>query len=159
MEKLKGAAAIIIIMVMMICVSCTGLYSARNSKADTNSTWANCESADFTEGWCNENTYRVRVTGTPSVKSRTVKERRLSAEKSAINTARDMILGKFKDMGIDISHAEVDTDAYVLANEIRKTVKSGKIISEKWDENQNCEIVYEVSGKRLKKKVMNAVFI
>jgi len=34
----------------------------------------------------------------------------------------------------------------------------GKIIPEKRDEKQNCEIIFEVYRKRLKRKVENAAF-
>ena len=159
MENMKKSAAVTMTALFVItCVSCAGTGTTGSSSAGNNASWINCEAGDFTEGWCNENTYRIRVTGSPPVKSKTAKDRKSGSKKAAILAAQNRILEKFKDMGIDINYAEVDTKAYELAIEIKKAVKNGKIISEKWDDNQNCEIIYEVSIRRLKKKVENSVF-
>jgi hypothetical protein len=154
----KTSSLIIPVILMITYLSCTSLPVTDNS--DTNNAYSliKCEKADFTEGWCDENTYHIRQTGAPSLKSKTLKERKLSSKNSAILSAQKRILEKFAELDIDINHAEVDTTAYAIAHEVKKSVKNGKIILEKWDENQNCEIIYEVYSKRLKRKVENAVF-
>ena len=157
----KGAKLftfITFVIFMVASISCTAIHPADNSDAGDAALWINCEGGDFTEGWCNENTYRIRLTVSPGVKSKTVKERKYSSKKSAILAAQNRILEKFKELGIDVKYTAFDPAAYTVAYEVKKTVKYGRIIYEKWDEDQNCEIIYEVSGKRLKRKVESAAF-
>lgn len=154
----KGKQAAAAVMFMMISLSCAGISTGENSGASGAAKWVNCEAADFTEGWCDENTYRIRIKASPSIKSRTVKERLSISKKAAILTAREKILERFKELGIDVNYTAFDPAAYTIAHEVRKSIKNGKIISEKWDEDQNCEIIYEVYSKRLKRKVENSAF-
>ncbi len=156
---LQRATLTILFILLMTVAACTVTGSGRFSGTGNDRKQFNCGEAGFIEGWCNDNTYRLILAAPPSAKSRTDDERKLSSKKLAVFTAQERILEKFKDMGIDVLHCEFDPVAYKIASEVRESIKNGKVISEKWDEDFNCELIYEVYSKQLKKKVKNSAFI
>ncbi|MCP4138297.1 MAG: hypothetical protein GY754_45465 [bacterium] len=117
-----------------------------------------------TEGWVNGDTYRLYAAGLPNRGVAGIAGRKASAKSAAILNAQYQILEKFKGTRIEgaggmADYGRVYGEAdYKRGREIKNIVKSGKVIKETYDNEQNCEIIYEVKGSKLKKRIRDTVF-
>jgi len=113
-----------------------------------------------TEGWINNDTYRITSTGCPGKlgegKPQTLK-RKFSREAARLDAQR-LVLAKFKGERIEAAAGmkDFEVSGVALAAEVEGTVKGGSIIKETYGDDDCCEIVYEVKSKGLKKKVQSA---
>lgn len=111
------------------------------------------------QGWIDMDTYRVIAIGNPSPKFKDVEKRKASAKHAAILNAQYQILETFKGAKIEgatgIMSDEYYYSLYNTQREIEDYVRGGQVIRETYDAEQNCEIMYEVRAKNLKKRVMN----
>ena len=69
--------------------------------------------------------------------------------------AQYQVLEKFKGSSIEGASgmSDFESTGIAIAQEVDGIVKGGSVFSATWDEEDNCEIIYEVKAKGLKKKV------
>ncbi len=111
-----------------------------------------------TEGWIDDNTYRLAAAGVPNSKLKNKVQRRESAKRAAILNAQYQVLEKFKGSKIEgaAGMSDFENTGIAIAQEVSGVVKGGSVASATYDEEDNCEIIYEVKAKGLKKKVSAA---
>jgi len=111
-----------------------------------------------TEGWINENTYRLAAVGVPNRKLTNIVARKASAKRAAILNAQYQVLEKFKGSKIEgaAGMSDFENTGIAIAQEVNGIVKGGSVKKVTYDKDQNCEIIYEVKAKGLKKKVSAA---
>ena len=111
-----------------------------------------------TEGWVNDDTYRISAAGVAKQSLKNKVARRESARRAAILNAQYQVLEKFKGSRIEgaAGMADFEMTGIAIAQEIQGTVKGGSVTSVTYDEEDNAEIIYEVKAKGLKKKVTAA---
>ncbi len=111
-----------------------------------------------TEGWINQDTYRLTAEGVANRKLRNKVARRASAERSAIMNAKYKVLEKFKGSKVEgaAGMSDFENTGMAVAEEVQGYIKGGSVVKKTFDEEDNCEIIYEVKAKGLKKKVMAA---
>lgn len=121
-----------------------------------------CESTDSmikgktykTEGWIDDNTFRVTALGAPSPDAKGMVKRKTQARESAIIMAQKRVLEKM--IGAELKGASAVKDGesagVVVTKEFSGMVKGGSVIEETYDEDDNCQVVYEVTGRGLKKR-------
>lgn len=107
-----------------------------------------------TEGWIDENTYRIVAEGKALNSINNKDERKESAKRAAKMNAWFKILKKFKSIKKQNETTQVNDKS--IAIDIQNIIKNGFIIDEIYDEQENCEIIYEIYEKSLKEMVMKA---
>jgi hypothetical protein len=110
------------------------------------------------ESWVDDNTYRLAAAGVANSKLKNKVQRRESAKRAAILNAQYQVLEKFKGSKIEgaAGMSDFESTGIAIAQEIQGVVKGGSVMSATYDEEDNCEIIYEVKAKGLKKKVAAA---
>jgi len=111
-----------------------------------------------TEGWIDEDTYRIAAAGVPNSKLSNRVQRQESAKRAAILNAQYQVLEKFKGSTIEGASgmSDFESTGIAIAQEVGGVVKGGSVVSATYDDEENCEIIYEVKAKGLKKKVSAA---
>jgi hypothetical protein len=107
-----------------------------------------------TEGWVNDDTFRVTALGAPAVDAKGMVKRKTQAREAALIMAQKRVIEKM--VGAEIKGASAVKDGesagVVVTKEFSGMVKGGTIVEETFDEEDNCEVVYELYSKGLKKK-------
>ena len=111
-----------------------------------------------TEGWIGNDTYRL---ASSAMATRTLTNkiaRRESSKRAAILNAQYQILEKFKGSRIEgaAGMSNFEMTGMAVAQEVQGVVKGGSVRQVTYDAQDNCEIIYEVKAKGLKKKVSAA---
>ena len=111
-----------------------------------------------TEGWIDNDTYRLAAAGVPNSKLKNKVQRRESAKRAAILNAQYQVLEKFKGSKIEgaAGMSDFESTGIAIAQEVSGVVKGGSVQSVTYDEEDNAEIIYEVKAKNLKNKVAAA---
>jgi hypothetical protein len=111
-----------------------------------------------TEGWIDDDTYQIATAGVATKTLTNIVQRKQSAQRAAILNAQFQVIEKFKGSSIKgVSGMEnYESTGIAVAQELQAITKGGSVKSVKWDDEQNCEIIYEVHAKGLKKKVSAA---
>ena len=105
--------------------------------------------------FCDEDTYIIKSTGIPSKKLKTIKERRNSSRNAAVLLARYKIIETFTGYKIETFSPLYDLpEEYIKGQALWKKdmeaiVKSGRVLCESFDSEQNCTILYIVHKKGL----------
>jgi hypothetical protein len=108
-------------------------------------------------GWQDDDTFIAVATGCPQEKLSKPEARKASAKHIAILNAQLMTLEAFKGKG-EIDSVGLHSDGEIRTfrethRKILNIIKKGVVIKEMYDETQNCEIIFKVSGKGLKNLV------
>lgn len=113
----------------------------------------------ITEGWVDDHTFRVTATGAPKQGLTNKIQRRGTAKEAAIMAAQKTIIEKFKGARIEGAAGAVDyaSTGVAIMKEFGGLVKGGSVKKETYDDDDNCEIVYEVMSRNLKKQVQFGV--
>lgn len=108
-----------------------------------------------TEGWVDDNTFRVKAVGVPKKGLTNKYQRRGTAKEAALIMAQKRIIEKFVGARLEGASGASDYEStgVAVAKEFGGVVKGGSIVKETYDEDQNCEVVYQVERKGLKKTV------
>jgi len=111
-----------------------------------------------TEGWVDDNTYRIAAAGVPTRTLTNKVARRESSKRAAILNAQYQVLEKFKGSKIEgaAGMSNFEMTGMAVAQEVQGVVKGGSVVKATYDAEDNCEIIYEVKAKGLKKKVSAA---
>jgi len=110
------------------------------------------------EGWIDDNTYRTTAVGVAKKTLTNKTQRRATAKRAAILAAQYQVLEKFKGSKIEgaAGVSDAESTGFAIAQEVSGMVKGGSVVKETYNEDDDCEIVYEVKAKGLKKKVTAA---
>ena len=110
------------------------------------------------EKWVDDDTFQLAASGVANSKLKNKVQRRESAKRAAILNAQYQILEKFKGSKIEgaAGMSDFESTGIAIAQEIQGVVKGGSVKNFTYDEEDNCEIIYEVKAKGLKKKVQAA---
>ena len=111
-----------------------------------------------TEGWIDDDTYRLATAGVPLKTLTNVVQRKEASKRAAILNAQYQVIEKFKGSKIEGASGmeNFEMTGIAVAQELKAISKGGSVKKVTWDEEQNCEIIYEVHAKGLKKKVSAA---
>ncbi len=111
-----------------------------------------------TEGWVDNDTFRLVTMGVAKKTLTNKVQRRASAQEAAVLDARRKILEKFKGAKTEAASGMSDFEmtGVAVASEVAGVVAGGSVIKATYDTEDNCEVVYEVKAKGLKKKVSAA---
>ncbi len=103
--------------------------------------------------WVDDNTIRVKSTGI--YKGGDSALRKEESKKSAIKEAQIAVIEKFITERVYSSGMKVDpkNTGVDIVKEFGVIVKSGVVIKERYGQNEDCELIYEVQSKDLKKRV------
>lgn len=109
----------------------------------------------ITEGWVDDNTFRITSTGASKPGLTNKIQRRGTAKSAAIIMAQASILEKFKGARLEGAAGAADyaSTGVAVMKEFSGMVRGGSVIKETYDEDDNCEVIYQVQAKGLKKKV------
>ena len=109
-----------------------------------------------TEGWVDENTFRVTATGVPKPGLTNKIQRRGTAKEAALIMAQKRIVEKFVGARLEGAAGAADyaSTGIAVAKEFGGMVKGGSIIRSTYDKDDNCEIVYQIENRGLKKRVV-----
>ncbi|MCL1911901.1 MAG: hypothetical protein FWG13_06825 [Leptospirales bacterium] len=110
------------------------------------------------EGWIDDDTYRTAAIGVPKKGLTSQLQRKATAKEAAKMAAQFAILEKFKGAKVEGAAGMQDFEltGIAVAKEVEGIVKGGSVVSEKYNDDDECEIIYEVRAKGLKKKVQSA---
>jgi len=104
------------------------------------------------EGWVNEDTFRIISTGIPKTGINNPDERKDSAKKHAVLNAQQQITERFRDSRTEACSGvpEFTYSWDTVEPQLKAALKNGKTLAEHYDDEDNCEIVFEVKMKNLK---------
>jgi len=108
-----------------------------------------------TEGWIDGNTFRVKSVGVPAKGLTNKYQKRGTAKEAALIMAQKRIIEKFVGARMEGASGASNyaSTGVAVSKEFSGFVKGGTIVNETYDEDQNCEVVYQVEKKGLKKEV------
>jgi len=110
--------------------------------------------------WVDNDTFITAAAGIPGKNLTDIEERKKSARRSAILNAQYQVIEgfrkiiKFPPPGYNVTWTE---EGKKEREKIYNTVKKGVVMEETYDGEQNCQVVYRVYEKDLKKKVVKAL--
>ena len=110
------------------------------------------------EGWINNDTFQAKGLGAPKATEENTIKRKTQSKSAALLAAQARVVELLFGAKIEGAAGSLDGEStgVAIAKEFSGELKGGSIISETYDDEQNCEIVYQVHGKNLKKRVMDA---
>ena len=107
------------------------------------------------EGWLDDDTFQVRALGAPNPNAKGFVRRRTQAKEAALLMAQKRVVELMVGSVIKgASGAESgEATGVVVTKELEGVIKGGQIVRERYDENDNCEIIYRIHRKGLRKMV------
>ncbi|MDH4198801.1 MAG: hypothetical protein OEV66_00320 [Spirochaetia bacterium] len=107
-----------------------------------------------TEGWINDDTFVVTALGAPAPDAKGLVKRRTQSKEAAIIMAQKMIVEKMIGAQLKGASAVKDGESagIVVTKEFEGMVKGGSVEKITYDEDDNCEVLYQVEGRGLKKR-------
>ncbi len=111
-----------------------------------------------TEGWIDDNTFRIAAAGVAKRDLTNKVARRESSKRAAILNAQYQVIEKFKGSKIEGASGmeNFEMTGIAIAQELRAISKGGSVKKVTYDDEDNCEVIYEVYAKNLKKKAASA---
>ena len=107
------------------------------------------------EAWVDDNTYRIAAQGVPKAGLTNKVQRRGTAKEAATIMAQKAVIEKFKGAKLEGASGVKDLESagIAIAKEFDGVVKGGSVIKSTYDDQDNCEVIYEVKSKGLKKRL------
>ena len=155
--KRKLMIGILLLSVTMPGLTMVSCKSGNEKQVVVNDVWS-------MTGWIDADTYRVRADGVLDKPVAGDEKKKKSVRKAAMLNAQKAITDEFERGFKEAMSSGITIDCYestgiFIAQEVRALVKSGKVITERYAPDfSSCEIIYEVKGRYLKKKVDMAQF-
>ncbi len=108
------------------------------------------------KGWIDNNTYAIIAVGRPVRTHANARQLKNSARRAAVMNARFKILKRFKALNRrKSSKGDPPRTRLKQTIMIRDIIKNGKVVYEKFDQRHNCEIIYQIRHKELKRLIEN----
>ena len=113
-----------------------------------------------TEGWVDDDTFRVAAAGAPKRDLTNKVQRRESAKSAATINAQAQVLEKFKGARIEgaAGMSDFESSGVAFVKEVEGVIQGGSVKNVTYDEDDNAEVIYEVKAKGLKGKVSSATW-
>jgi len=107
------------------------------------------------EGWVSPDIFRVTATGAPKPGLTNKIQKRGTAKEAALIMGQKRVLEKFVGARVEGAAGAADyaSTGIAVSKEFGGMVKGGTIVKETYDEDDNCEVIYQVEKKGLKKMV------
>ncbi|MCL2025983.1 MAG: hypothetical protein FWG92_04170 [Leptospirales bacterium] len=107
------------------------------------------------EGWVDDNTYRTTGVGVASPQYTNKVQRRQTARRAAIISAQYQVLEKFTGAKVEGAAGMQDFQltGIAVAQEVQGAIRGGSVVSETYDDQENCEVIYQVQARGLRKMV------
>ena len=108
------------------------------------------------DGWCDDHTFRISASAFPPGHEMNSSKRRNASYKSAVTSAGYMITNKFiarRMEGVTSSSNEEllrERDKQFKAF-LDDTLDKGRVLRTMWDDEDNCEVVFQINKNNLKK--------
>lgn len=150
MKKLVLFGLVLVTCSIMLFISCASGGIGGSIKGETTKT----------EGWIDEDTFRVSAKASAPDRFTKKIQRENAATDAATILAQCKIIEKFvgaQVKGVTGVH-DFENSGQAAAKEISAMIAGGSVLSQTCDDEQNCEVVYEVKAKGLKKKVTSGGF-
>lgn len=114
----------------------------------------------ISEGWVSPDIFRVTATGVPKPGLTNKIQRRGTSKEAALIMAQKRIIEKFVGARLEGAAGAADyaSTGIAVAKEFGGLVKGGTIVKETYDDDDNCEIVYQIEKKNLKKDVQGGAY-
>lgn len=108
-----------------------------------------------TEGWVSPDIFRVTATGVSKEGLKNKIQRRGTAKEAALIMAQKRIIEKFVGARMEGAAGAADyaSTGIAVSKEFGGLVKGGSIVKSTYDEDDNCELVYQIEKKGLRKEV------
>lgn len=154
----EAAAVVLLIMTMLVGSSC-GTGQVRGIEADARPKKCvephSIDIEKIPEGWCDPDTFRLAAYAAPPTKETDPEKRKALSRKSAELSAKYRMLEKFIGARIEAGGIIAD-DAYMKQKQqeretLKKIIMTGEVIAEKWDNEQNCMVIFQLRRPGLKK--------
>jgi len=142
-NKLLGATLVISIfsLSLMNCKSTDNMLEAKTKTYKS-------------EEWIDNHTFQVKSIGSPRSGEKNLVKRKVQSKNAAKLAAQNRIVELL--LGSEVSSTSTSTDGesgeLLIRSELEGMIKGGSIVSESFDEQQNCEMVFRIHGRNLKKK-------
>ena len=108
----------------------------------------------ITEGWVSQHMFRVTGTGVPKPGLTKKNIRRMTATEAAIRMCKKRIIDKFCEIrGKSFDGRYNYSLRNAVAKEFVRIIRNGTIVKSTYDRDDNCEIVYQIESKNLKRRV------
>ncbi|MCL1911400.1 MAG: hypothetical protein FWG13_04275 [Leptospirales bacterium] len=110
------------------------------------------------EGWIDDNTYQTTAAAVAKQGYTNKVQRRQTAKRAAIIAAQYQVLEKFTGAKVEGAAGMQDFEltGIAVAQEVQGAIRGGSVIKETYDDEDNCEVIYQVQAKGLKKKVQSS---
>lgn len=107
------------------------------------------------EGWVTPDIFRVTATGVSKPGLTNKIQRRGTAKEAALIMGQKRILEKFVGARLEGAAGSADyaSTGIAIAKEFGGIVKGGTIVQETYDEEDNCELIYQIEKKGLRASV------
>ena len=152
----EAAAIVLLVMTVLMGGACLSTGDREPALCDDP---RNVNIDDARSGWCGEDIYRLTAYGAPQKKTIDINKRKEEARKMAEIMARYQILEKF--IGSRIEAGGIMADDYYEKQQkkdreqLLNVVREGRVVAHKWDNEQNCAVLYEIKKQGLRKFVMS----
>jgi hypothetical protein len=148
-------------LIISVLVLFAGSLIALSSCSSSSKIGGNVEGDSVrTEGWIDDNTFRIAASCQSKEDVTNVVTRKNYATRCATIYAKYMIVEKF--IGSKISGAagmkNFELTGIAASEELEAVIKGGSVYKTTCDDEQNCEVIYEVKSKGLKNKVLSGGF-
>ncbi|MDY6935477.1 MAG: hypothetical protein SVZ03_14785 [Spirochaetota bacterium] len=109
----------------------------------------------ISEGWVSADIFRVTATGVPKEGLTNKIQRRGTSKEAALIMGQKRVLEKFVGARLEGAAGAADyaSTGIAIAKEFGGIVKGGTIVKETYDEEDNCEIIYQIEKKGLRASV------
>ena len=135
---------------LIVSISSFGLMNCKS----TNNMLENTTKTYKSEEWIDDHTFQVKSIGAPRKGEKSLVKRKVQSKNAAKLSAQNRIIELL--LGSEVSSTSSATDGesgeVLIRSELEGIIKGGSIISESFDDEQNCEMVFRIHGKNLKKK-------
>lgn len=142
----------------LLILSVTTAPAALVSCRSTNEKSVEREERDVwqSEGWVDEDTFRILATGPADRVIKDAEEKKKSARNNAVRYAQSMIAERFNSAKYESCGGMVDYDTsrFAVQKQFGGIIKNGRIIAERFYEDFSCDIIYEVKSPGLKEKIL-----
>ena len=140
---------------LIISISSLGLMNCKS----TNNMLENTTKTYKSEEWIDAHTFQVKTIGAPRSGEKSLVKRKVQSKNAAKLSAQNRIIELL--LGSEVSSTSSSTDGesgeILIRSELEGMIKGGSIISESFDEEQNCEMVFRIHARNLKKKAKASV--
>ena len=106
------------------------------------------------EGWLDDDTFQVKAIGAPHPDAEGKVKRKTQSKQAALLAAQARIIELMIGSRIQSATASLDGEStgVAVSKEFEGMLKGGEVVQETYDSEDNCELIYRIYRKGLKKR-------